>query len=324
VLELEANVRWLGGDLAGSLACARDVLRHHPGRIGFRRGQCLASLALSATETGEVAEARRAVAAARRIYGAETWFMASGQTRHAEGVLAWRDGRLAEAAPLLQRAATELHTVGAPVMAAFVLLDLCELAAVGGPVEGATGQWAVTTMADIAAHTDRALYRGAHRLAEAWHALRSRRRGVAIEAADAAVHELQPLGYRVLTARALVARGLALAERDPRESIEALGAAAELLAAVGAEWRRDLVLARLRRGGRSGKQVAAATLGARSMTGRELEVARLGADRLSSTEIAARLFISHRTVEAHLANVYTKLQVNSRSGLADKLAELSL
>jgi DNA-binding CsgD family transcriptional regulator len=285
-LELEADVRWLGGDLAGSPACARDALKHNPGRIGRPRGQCLASLALAAIETGELAEARRALAAARRIYGAETWFMAGGQTGHAEGVLAWREGRLAEAAGLLQQAAAELHRVGAPVMAAFVLLDLCELSAVGGPVDPATGDWAVATMAAIAADTDRALYRGAHRLAEAWHALRMGHAGSAAEAADAAVAELRPLGYTVLTARALVARGVALADRDPRGSIVALGA--------------------------------------RSITGRELEVARLGANRLSSAEIAARLFISHRTVETHLASVYTKLQVNSRSGLADKLAELSL
>jgi DNA-binding CsgD family transcriptional regulator len=147
---------------------------------------------------------------------------------------------------------------------------------------------------------------------------------VAVDAADRALAELRPLGYELLTARALVARGMALTNRDPQGSIDALGAGAELLTGAGAQWRRDLVLARLRRGGRTGKQVAAAALGARSMTGRELEVARLGANRLTATEIAARLFISHRTVEAHLANVYTKLQVNSRSGLAEKLAELSL
>ncbi|MDQ1568047.1 MAG: Bacterial regulatory protein luxR family, partial [Actinomycetota bacterium] len=41
-------------------------------------------------------------------------------------------------------------------------------------------------------------------------------------------------------------------------------------------------------------------------------------------EIATRLFISYRTVEGHLANVYVKLGVNSRPDLARKLAELAL
>ena len=323
VLELEAHVRWLGGDFAGSLACARQVVALNPGRIGLRRGHCLAFLALSGLEVGELGDARRAVAASRRLYGSGVWFMASGLARHAEGMLAWREGRSAEAAAVLQRAATELCTVGAPVMAAFVLLDLTELWASGGPVDPGVAQSAVATTADIATGTDRELYRGVHRLAQAWTALGDGRVSAAADAAAAAVEHLQPLGYCVLTARALTARGIALEGRDRQGSVAALGEAAELLDAAGAEWRRDQTLARLRRGGRSGKQAAAAALGAQALTGRELEVARLAADRLSSTDIATRLYISHRTVEAHLANVYTKLGVNSRSALADKLGELS-
>lgn len=323
VLELESHVRWLAGDFAGSLACARQVVALHPGRLGLRRGHCLAFLALSALEVGELADARRSVAAARRLYGSGVWFMASGLALHAEGMLAWREGRSADAAAVLQRASAELCTVGAPVMAAFVLLDLTELAASGGPVESAVARSAVSTLADIAAATDRELYRGVHRLAEAWIAIGDGRVSAASDAAATAVEHLRPLDYCVLTARALTARGIALEGRDRQGSVAALGEAAEIFDAAGAEWRRDLTLARLRRGGRSGKQAAAAALGAQSLTGRELEVARLAADRLSSTDIANRLYISHRTVEAHLANVYTKLSVNSRSALATKLAELA-
>ncbi len=323
VLELEAHVRWLSGDFAGSLACARQVVALNPGRIGLRRGHALSSLALSGIEVGELGDARRAVATARRLYGSGVWFMASGLARHAEGMLAWREGRAAEAAAVLQRAATELYTVGAPVMAAFVLLDLAELRGSGGPVEAGVAHSAVGTTADIAAVTDRDLYRGVHRLAEAWAAIGDGRVSAAADSAAAAVEHLQPLGYAVLTARALTARGIALEGRDRPASVAALGEAAEIFDTAGAEWRRDQALARLRRGGRSGKQAAAAALGAQSLTGRELEVARLAADRLSSTDIAGRLFISHRTVEAHLANVYTKLGVNSRSALSDKLSELS-
>ena len=37
-----------------------------------------------------------------------------------------------------------------------------------------------------------------------------------------------------------------------------------------------------------------------------------------------RLFISHRTVEGHLASVYVKLAVNSKPDLARRLLELGL
>jgi DNA-binding CsgD family transcriptional regulator len=45
-------------------------------------------------------------------------------------------------------------------------------------------------------------------------------------------------------------------------------------------------------------------------------VARLAADGLSNKEIAAALFVSVNTVEAHLSHVYAKLGVRSRGRLA--------
>jgi DNA-binding CsgD family transcriptional regulator len=48
---------------------------------------------------------------------------------------------------------------------------------------------------------------------------------------------------------------------------------------------------------------------------REREVARLAAAGLPSKEIAARLFLSLRTVNNHLQRVYTKLGVTSRADL---------
>jgi DNA-binding CsgD family transcriptional regulator len=56
--------------------------------------------------------------------------------------------------------------------------------------------------------------------------------------------------------------------------------------------------------------------GATALTERETEVARLAAQRLTSAEIAARLFLSRRTVEGHLQHAYTKLGVRDRRGLA--------
>lgn len=52
-----------------------------------------------------------------------------------------------------------------------------------------------------------------------------------------------------------------------------------------------------------------------SLTPRELEVAHLAASGYSALEIAAQLHISERTVESHLANVFAKLGIHSRSAL---------
>jgi predicted ATPase/class 3 adenylate cyclase/DNA-binding CsgD family transcriptional regulator len=55
-----------------------------------------------------------------------------------------------------------------------------------------------------------------------------------------------------------------------------------------------------------------------SLTPTELDVVRLVEDGLGNKEIAARLFISHRTVQTHLTHVYTKLGLTSRVQLAQE------
>lgn len=56
-----------------------------------------------------------------------------------------------------------------------------------------------------------------------------------------------------------------------------------------------------------------------ALTPRELETALLAAEGLASKEIAARLSVSARTVDTHLARVYVKLGVSGRSELAEAL-----
>ena len=48
------------------------------------------------------------------------------------------------------------------------------------------------------------------------------------------------------------------------------------------------------------------------LTKREIEVLTLIAHGNSSKEAAEQLFVSKRTVDFHLANIYDKLQVNNR------------
>jgi DNA-binding CsgD family transcriptional regulator len=56
-----------------------------------------------------------------------------------------------------------------------------------------------------------------------------------------------------------------------------------------------------------------------ALTPQELEIARLAATGLSNKQIGNRLFLSHRTVGAHLYRVFPKLGITSRAALRDAL-----
>ncbi len=57
-----------------------------------------------------------------------------------------------------------------------------------------------------------------------------------------------------------------------------------------------------------------------SLTPTESQVVRLVSEGLTNNDVAARLFISPRTVQTHLTHVYTKLGLTSRVHLAQEAA----
>ena len=48
----------------------------------------------------------------------------------------------------------------------------------------------------------------------------------------------------------------------------------------------------------------------------ELQIARFVAEGLTNREVAAQLFLSPRTIDFHLRNVFRKLGISSRTALA--------
>jgi DNA-binding NarL/FixJ family response regulator len=119
--------------------------------------------------------------------------------------------------------------------------------------------------------------------------------------------------------RTLAGRALAQAGDEDRAAAE-LERAAAALGACGALRHRDRAEHELRALGRTvhrrTRRGAADGEGIESLTGRELEIVRLVVDRRTNPEIAAELFLSVKTVETHLRNVFRKLGASSRVEVA--------
>jgi ATP/maltotriose-dependent transcriptional regulator MalT len=119
--------------------------------------------------------------------------------------------------------------------------------------------------------------------------------------------------------RTLGGRALAQAGQRDRAIAELRHAAVELDACGALRYRdeaeRELgkLGQRTHRRTRPGKSDGA---GIESLTERELQLARLVVDRKTNPQIAADLFLSQKTVETHLHNIFRKMDVASRLALA--------
>ena len=143
----------------------------------------------------------------------------------------------------------------------------------------------------------------------------------AAERALAAAALLDGAGATFYAAMAgtLAGRALAQAGEKDRAAVELERAAAAFDSFGSARYRaaaeQELrgIGRRIHRRTRPGQTDAT---GVASLTARELEIARLVVDRRTNPEIAVALFLSPKTVETHLRNMFRKLDVSSRVELA--------
>jgi ATP/maltotriose-dependent transcriptional regulator MalT len=139
---------------------------------------------------------------------------------------------------------------------------------------------------------------------------------LALASADAADAVGAPI--EAALSRALGGRALALVGKKDRAVAE-LQRAAAAFDACGAVRYRDGAERELGRlGRRPYRRTRPGGTGSRieSLTERELQVARLVVDRKTNAEIASELFLSQKTVETHLRNIFIKMDVTTRVALA--------
>jgi DNA-binding NarL/FixJ family response regulator len=149
--------------------------------------------------------------------------------------------------------------------------------------------------------------------------------GQARPAADLALTAAETAGtlgavLDAAAARQIAARALAEAG-DTEQAVRQLQQACALYDLCGAPRRRAEAERRLRRLGhrrvhhRTARGDGSST-GLAALTERERQIARLVTDRRTNPEIAAELYLSTKTVEAHIRSLFHKLAVNSRVEIA--------
>jgi DNA-binding CsgD family transcriptional regulator len=124
---------------------------------------------------------------------------------------------------------------------------------------------------------------------------------------------------RLEYSKALAALGTSLRHaRQPTEAREPLRHALELATACGANGLAEQVRAELYAAGARPRTTA--LQGVESLTASERRVATLAASGQTNRDIAQALFVTPKTVEVHLSNVYRKLGIRSRRELAPTLS----
>jgi DNA-binding CsgD family transcriptional regulator len=134
-----------------------------------------------------------------------------------------------------------------------------------------------------------------------------------------ALEELQRVGpIPFEEARTLLCSGEALRRnRRPGAARDPLNQALEIFEGLGARPWADRTRAELAASGvRTQRMTGNRPTGLQELSPQELQVARIAGRGHNNIEVAAALFMSRKTVEAHLTRAYRKLGIRSRTELA--------
>jgi DNA-binding NarL/FixJ family response regulator len=170
-------------------------------------------------------------------------------------------------------------------------------------------------------------------LARSWGAPRSigvalRVQGLAeggkagIETLRESLAVLETSSAKLERARAMVELGAALRRDNKRsEARELLRQGLELAVRTGSQPLIDQAQAELSATGARPRKLLLS--GVDSLTASERRVADFAAEGLTNKDIAQTLFVTTKTVEVHLSNVYRKLGIGSRAELPEALGATS-
>ncbi len=298
----------LAGQWAASVATATDAIQlARATRQTDLARPALAHLGLLAALRGDRAASRRhieqALSGPRR-----PMIILDDATRWSAAML-----DLVEGEP--EQALHRLRAISHPMVRLMCALDRVEAASLAGD-DTLAGRWAE----DLAGYADRtgrpwARARAAHAQALAGPASDAEHRFT-----DALAHH-EAADRPFEQARTELAYGAALRRARRRTAARPyLRAALDRFDALGASAWAGRAQAELRACGQAVSRRAAGGPVDR-LTPQEMQVAQFVARGLSNADVAAQLFLSRRTIDFHLRNVFAKLRITSRTELAHLVAQ---